>query len=96
MESLDRAIQEDCIPDLWYRFYQTHQGKALTERYAVLNKQLDQVVHQANSEIAALQHKVSGWYSISYLVAETYANQTLPPLQIYNLIKLSYRRRTRS
>lgn len=35
-------------------------AKAWTDKYGSLNKELDQIVHRANSEILALQRKVSG------------------------------------
>lgn len=35
-------------------------AKAWTDKYGTLNKELDQIVHRANSEISGLQQKVSG------------------------------------
>ncbi|PYH83625.1 cyclin [Aspergillus uvarum CBS 121591] len=40
-------------------FYQEFLGKALTEKYANLNSQMDKVIHNANSEISALQARIS-------------------------------------
>lgn len=42
------------------RFYQEFLGKTLTEKYTSLNAQMDKVVHNANTEIATLQSKLSG------------------------------------
>ncbi|CAK48291.1 uncharacterized protein An11g00580 [Aspergillus niger] len=41
-------------------FYQEFLAKTLTEKYTNLNTQLDKVVHNANSEISALQARISG------------------------------------
>ncbi|KAI3001220.1 hypothetical protein CBS147346_6540 [Aspergillus niger] len=40
-------------------FYQDFLAKTLTEKYTNLNTQLDKVVHNANSEISALQARIS-------------------------------------
>ncbi|PYH42304.1 uncharacterized protein BP01DRAFT_405292 [Aspergillus saccharolyticus JOP 1030-1] len=40
-------------------FYQEFLGKTLTEKYANLNTQMDKVIHNANSEISALQARLS-------------------------------------
>ncbi|PKY03387.1 cyclin [Aspergillus campestris IBT 28561] len=40
-------------------FYQEFLGKTLTEKYTNLNTQMDKVVHNANTEIATLQAKLS-------------------------------------
>ncbi|KAI2847370.1 hypothetical protein CBS63078_8550 [Aspergillus niger] len=40
-------------------FYQEFLAKTLTEKYTNLNTQLDKVVHNANSEISALQARIS-------------------------------------
>ncbi|RAH80995.1 hypothetical protein BO86DRAFT_340575 [Aspergillus japonicus CBS 114.51] len=40
-------------------FYQEFLGKTLTEKYANLNTQMDKVIHNANSEISALQARIS-------------------------------------
>ncbi|PYI31985.1 hypothetical protein BP00DRAFT_445992 [Aspergillus indologenus CBS 114.80] len=44
-------------------FYQEFLGKTLTEKYANLNTQMDKVIHNANSEISALQARLSGAFS---------------------------------
>lgn len=46
-------------------------AKAWTDKYGTLNKELDQVVHRANSEISALQQKVSGERSLVISGMET-------------------------
>ncbi|RAK76834.1 uncharacterized protein BO72DRAFT_430028 [Aspergillus fijiensis CBS 313.89] len=40
-------------------FYQEFLGKTLTEKYTNLNTQMDKVIHNANSEISALQARIS-------------------------------------
>ncbi|EDN08452.1 predicted protein [Histoplasma mississippiense (nom. inval.)] len=35
-------------------------SKSLTEKYGVLNQQMDKVIHDANSEISTLQNRISG------------------------------------
>ncbi|CAG8360690.1 unnamed protein product [Penicillium salamii] len=43
-------------------FYQEYQAKSLTEKYSNLNTQMDKVIHNANSEITAMQNKISGMW----------------------------------
>ena len=40
--------------------YQEHLAKSLTEKYGTLNQQMDQLIHEANSQIQALQEKMQG------------------------------------
>ncbi|RAH57672.1 cyclin [Aspergillus piperis CBS 112811] len=40
-------------------FYQEYLAKTLTEKYTNLNTQMDKVIHNANSEISALQARIS-------------------------------------
>ena len=42
--------------------YQEHLAKGLTEKYNTLNQQMDQLIHDANAQIKALQDKVSGMH----------------------------------
>jgi E3 ubiquitin-protein ligase CCNP1IP1 len=42
------------------RFYQEYLGKSLTEKYSTLNTHMDRVIHNANTEISALQAKLNG------------------------------------
>ncbi|GIJ92015.1 hypothetical protein Asppvi_010990 [Aspergillus pseudoviridinutans] len=41
------------------RFYQEYLGKSLTEKYSTLNTHMDRVIHNANTEISALQAKLN-------------------------------------
>lgn len=40
--------------------YQEHLAKGLTEKYNTLSQQMDQLIHDANSQIKALQDKMQG------------------------------------
>jgi hypothetical protein len=40
--------------------YQEHLAKGLTEKYTTLGQQMDQLIHDANSQIKALQDKMQG------------------------------------
>lgn len=44
------------------RVYREFCGKTLTEKYASLNNQMDNVIHNANTQMSALQSKLSGSY----------------------------------
>jgi hypothetical protein len=43
--------------------YQDHLAKSLTEKYATLNQHMDQLIHDANSQIKALQEKIQGLWA---------------------------------
>ncbi|KAH8725739.1 hypothetical protein GQ44DRAFT_614949, partial [Phaeosphaeriaceae sp. PMI808] len=38
--------------------YYEHLAKGLTDKYTVLSQQIDQLIHDANSQVKALQDKV--------------------------------------
>jgi prophage DNA circulation protein len=40
--------------------YQQHLAKGLTEKYNTLSQQMDQLIHDANAQIKALQDKIQG------------------------------------
>lgn len=40
--------------------YQEHLAKSLTEKYANLNQNMDQLIHEGNAQIKALQEKLQG------------------------------------
>ena len=42
--------------------YQEHLAKGLTDKYNVLSQQMDQLIHDANAQIKALQEKVQGMH----------------------------------
>ncbi|KAJ5559098.1 Zinc finger RING-type [Penicillium sp. DV-2018c] len=44
-------------------FYQEYRAKSLTEKYANLSTQMDKVIHNANTEIMALQKKLTDMQS---------------------------------
>ena len=45
---------------MYSSFYQEWLGKNLTEKYSSLSSKMDKVIEEANSEIGALQNKISG------------------------------------
>lgn len=45
--------------------YQEHLAKGLTEKYNTLSQQMDQLIHDANSQIQALQDKLQSELSPS-------------------------------
>lgn len=42
------------------RMYQDYMAKSLTDKYATLSSQMDNVINDANVEIMALRDKLSG------------------------------------
>jgi xylose isomerase len=42
--------------------YQEHLAKSLTEKYATLSQQMDQLIHDANAQIKTLQDKIQRVY----------------------------------
>lgn len=40
--------------------YQEHLAKGLTDKYNTLSQQMDQLIHEANSQIKGLQEKLRG------------------------------------
>lgn len=38
--------------------YQEHLAKSLTDKYTNLNQQMDQLVHEANTQIKSLHDKI--------------------------------------
>lgn len=59
MECAGRALVFWAYQTTQEVFYQEFLVKSLTEKYGNLSKQMDKVIHNANSEISALQIKVS-------------------------------------
>jgi E3 ubiquitin-protein ligase CCNP1IP1 len=43
--------------------YQEYLAKSLTEKYTMLNAQMDKVVHDANAEIAGLRDKLQSIFA---------------------------------
>ncbi|RAH50337.1 uncharacterized protein BO95DRAFT_352703 [Aspergillus brunneoviolaceus CBS 621.78] len=52
-------LETPSLTDHSSSFYQEFLGKTLTEKYTNLNTQMDKVIHNANSEISALQARIS-------------------------------------
>lgn len=48
--------------------YQEHLAKSLTEQCTTLNSGMDDLVHQANSQIKSLQSRLQGQYRSNALV----------------------------
>ncbi|BCS20408.1 uncharacterized protein APUU_20840S [Aspergillus puulaauensis] len=58
MECTGRALQFWTYQTTQEIFYQDFLGKALTDKYANLNSQMDKVIHNANKEISTLQTRL--------------------------------------
>lgn len=53
--------------------YQEHLAKSLTEKYTVLSQQMDQLIHDANAQIKALQDKLQSMLKAPYPMAASQA-----------------------
>lgn len=73
MECASRALAFHSYQTLQEIIYQEHLAKGLTEKYNVLSQQMDQLIHDANSQIKALQDKMHGGSPVS-LVTYVAAN----------------------
>ena len=60
MECASRALSFHSYQTSQEIIYQEHLAKGLTEKYNTLNQQMDQLIHDANSQIKALQDKMQG------------------------------------
>lgn len=49
--------------------YQEHLAKGLSDKYGTLNQQMDQLIHDANAQIKALQEKMQGSLHLSCLTS---------------------------
>ncbi|KAJ4985710.1 E3 ubiquitin-protein ligase CCNB1IP1 [Stagonosporopsis vannaccii] len=58
MECASRSLAFHSYQTSQEIIYQEHLAKGLTEKYDVLNQQMDQLIHDANSQIKLLQDKV--------------------------------------
>ncbi|KAL1642374.1 hypothetical protein SLS58_005448 [Diplodia intermedia] len=58
MECAGRALAFYSYQTTQEVMYQEYLAKSLTEKYAMLNSQMDKVVHDANAEIAGLRDKL--------------------------------------
>ncbi|KAF1930852.1 uncharacterized protein M421DRAFT_361027 [Didymella exigua CBS 183.55] len=58
MECASRSLAFHSYQTSQEIIYQEHLAKGLTEKYNVLNQQMDQLMHDANSQIKVLQDKV--------------------------------------
>ncbi|KAL0260914.1 hypothetical protein SLS55_004606 [Diplodia seriata] len=58
MECAGRALAFYSYQTTQEVMYQEYLAKSLTEKYAMLNSQMDKVVHDANTEIAGLRDKL--------------------------------------
>ncbi|KAL3411825.1 XAP5, circadian clock regulator-domain-containing protein [Aspergillus fumigatus] len=59
MECASRALVFWAYQATQEIFYQEYLGKSLTEKYSTLNTHMDRVIHNANTEISALQAKLN-------------------------------------
>jgi hypothetical protein len=57
--------------------YQEHLAKGLTEKYNTLSQQMDQLIHDANSQIKALQDKMQGERCLILVRAEKLTDEQL-------------------
>ena len=60
MECASRSLAFHSYQTSQEIIYQEHLAKGLTEKYNVLSQQMDQLIHDANSQIEILQEKVQG------------------------------------
>lgn len=60
MECAGRALAFHSYQTSQEVIYQEHLAKGLTEKYNALSHQMDQLIHDANSQIKVLQDKVQG------------------------------------
>jgi hypothetical protein len=60
MECASRALAFHSYQAAQEIIYQEHLAKGLTEKYNTLSHQMDQLIHDANSQIKVLQDKVQG------------------------------------
>lgn len=44
--------------------YQEHLAKGLTEKYSTLSQQMDQLIHDGNTQIKALHEKLQGYFPV--------------------------------
>ncbi|KAF2996597.1 hypothetical protein E8E13_000360 [Curvularia kusanoi] len=58
MECASRALQFHSYQTAQEVIYQEHLGKGLTDKYNALNQQMDQLIHDANSQMKVLHDKV--------------------------------------
>ncbi|KAJ5348937.1 Zinc finger RING-type [Penicillium brevicompactum] len=63
MECAGRALGFWAYQSTQEIFYQEYRAKSLTEKYTNLNTQMDKVIHNANTEIVAMQNKISDMQS---------------------------------
>jgi hypothetical protein len=60
MECASRSLAFHSYQTSQEIIYQEHLAKGLTDKYNVLSQQMDQLIHDANAQIKALQDKVQG------------------------------------
>ncbi|WEW56854.1 hypothetical protein PRK78_002309 [Emydomyces testavorans] len=60
MECAGRALAFWTYQTAQEIFYQEYLGKNLTDKYTALNKQMDKVIHDANSEMSTLHQRIEG------------------------------------
>lgn len=58
MECATRALAFHSYQTSQELIYQEHLAKGLTEKYNTLSQQMDQLIHEANTQIKALQDKI--------------------------------------
>jgi hypothetical protein len=60
MECASRSLAFHSYQTSQEIIYQEHLAKGLTDKYNVLSQHMDQLIHDANSQIKVLQDKVQG------------------------------------
>ncbi|CAG7922297.1 unnamed protein product [Penicillium olsonii] len=63
MECAGRALGFWAYQSTQEIFYQEYRAKSLTEKYANLNTQMDKIIHNANTEITAMQNRITDMQS---------------------------------
>ncbi|CAO2650602.1 Nn.00g018940.m01.CDS01 [Neocucurbitaria sp. VM-36] len=89
MECASRALSFHSYQTSQEIIYQEHLAKGLTEKYNTLNQQMDQLIHDANAQIKALQDKMQGPLILYY------AEQTSLEAKNHELVD-AFKEKTRS
>ncbi|KAI1957968.1 hypothetical protein LOZ58_005443 [Ophidiomyces ophidiicola] len=103
MECAGRALAFWTYQTAQEIFYQEYLGKNLTDKYSALNKQIDKVIHDANSEVSSLHQRIAdlklGQEQLqkkNQELVELYRDKSKKHAQVTNLYSLLKSRAMRS
>ncbi|KJF60436.1 E3 ubiquitin-protein ligase CCNP1IP1 [Coccidioides immitis RS] len=103
MECAGRALAFWAYQTAQEIFFQEYLGKNLTDKYTALNRQMDKVVHDANSEITSLHQRIADLKSSQQQLqkknqelVELYRDKSKRHAQITNLYNILKSRTMRS